>query len=47
MIIGCLRPTAVCYSDNLNTLDYLNRIDVLSDPEALPATAPTTAACMC
>ena len=36
MIIGCIRPAETCYAENLTTLDFLNRLDVLSDPNALP-----------
>jgi hypothetical protein len=36
MLIGCLRPAEAAHQENLATMDYLNRLDVLSDPSALP-----------
>lgn len=36
-IIGCLRASEASFLENMETLEFMNRLDVLSDPDALPS----------
>ncbi len=45
MVIGCIRAAEASYMENLTTLDFLNRLDVLSDPNALPKECLPVEAC--
>ena len=47
MVIGCVRAVEACYQDNLTTLDFLNRLDILSDPNALPKECIPVEQCKC
>lgn len=41
MVIGCLRGNKDAYSDNAQILDFLNRLDSLSDPESKVLSHPS------